>query len=219
MNIYEKLQAITIEIGNINKNLTVGEGKASYRAVGEADVLKAVKEMEAKHKVYSYPCNRKIIDSSMLQTKKEWKGQVKEGNQIFLRLETVYRFVDIEKPEDHIDITTYGDGMDTQDKAPGKAMTYADKYALLKAYKIITEEDPDQNSSPDNIKIEDKKDKVTEVEAKSIQALMIRKGVDIKSNLEKIFSISSTDELTKIQYAQLIKKLNDMPDKKEMKKE
>ena len=30
-----------------------------------------------------------------------------------------------------------------EDKAPGKAMTYADKYALLKAYKIQTGDDPD----------------------------------------------------------------------------
>ena len=55
--------------------------------------------------------------------------------------------MNIEKPEEYIEITTYGDGVDTQDKAPGKAMTYSDKYALLKAYKIQTGDDPDQNMS------------------------------------------------------------------------
>ena len=35
------------------------------------------------------------------------------------------------------------------DKAPGKAMTYADKYALMKAYKMVTGDDPDQNASDD----------------------------------------------------------------------
>ena len=44
MNIFEKLSNITNEISNVNKNLTVGQGKNSYKAVGEADVLKAVKE-------------------------------------------------------------------------------------------------------------------------------------------------------------------------------
>ena len=57
------------------------------------------------------------------------------------------RFVNVDKPEEYIDITTYGDGVDSQDKAPGKAMTYGDKYALLKAYKIITGDDPDQTAS------------------------------------------------------------------------
>ena len=51
MNIYEKLSAITNEIGTVAKNLEVGVGKSQYKAVGEADVLKAVKELEAKYKV------------------------------------------------------------------------------------------------------------------------------------------------------------------------
>ena len=53
MNIYEKLSTITNEIGTVAKNLEVGVGKSQYKAVGEADVLKAVKELEAKYKVYS----------------------------------------------------------------------------------------------------------------------------------------------------------------------
>ena len=46
-------------------------------------------------------------------------------------------------------MVAYGDGVDTYDKAPGKAMTYADKYALMKAYKISTGDDPDQEASPE----------------------------------------------------------------------
>lgn len=157
MNIYEKLLEITNEIKNVNKNLEVGVGKSAYKAVGEADVLKAVKELEYKYKVYSYPVERNVIDKDILQTKKEYNGQITEGNQLFMRLEVTYRFVNIEKPEEFIDIKTYGDGVDTQDKAPGKAMTYADKYALMKAYKIITGEDPDQNPSPEKVNYNNKK--------------------------------------------------------------
>lgn len=149
MNIYEKMLNVTNEIKNVNKNLEVGVGKSGYKAVGEADILKAVKELEYKYKIYSYPIDRNIIDKDVLQTRKEYNGQVTEGNQLFMRLEVVYRFVNIENPEEFVDIKTYGDGIDTQDKAPGKAMTYADKYALMKAYKIITGEDPDQNPSPE----------------------------------------------------------------------
>ena len=67
--------------------------------------------------------------------------------QLYIRIQTTYRFVDCEKPEDYIDVITYGDGVDPQDKAPGKAMTYSDKYALMKAYKIQTGDDPDQYAS------------------------------------------------------------------------
>lgn len=143
MNIYEKMSAITNEIAAVAKNLSVNTGQSSYKAVGEADVLAAVKPAEAKYKVYSYPVSRDVVETGELVT----TTRNGERRQQFMRLMTVYRFVNMENPEEYIDITTYGDGVDSQDKAPGKAMTYADKYALLKAYKIITGDDPDQNGS------------------------------------------------------------------------
>lgn len=171
MNIFEKLLKITSEMKNVNKNLEVGVGKNSYKAVGEADVLKAVKELEEKYRIYSYPKSRKIVDREILETKKIYNGQTTEGNQIFMRIETIYKFINIDKPEESIEITTYGDGVDTQDKAPGKAMTYGDKYALMKAYKIITGEDPDQNKSPDEVKYsKEKNDKKEEVNIIDINA-------------------------------------------------
>lgn len=118
MNIFEKLSAITSEIGKVNKNLLVGEGKSSYKAVGEADVLKAVKELEAKYKVYSYPVKREIVDREILQTEKEYKGEITRSTKQFMRIETTYRFVDTEKPEQYIEIMSYGDGLDSGDKAP-----------------------------------------------------------------------------------------------------
>lgn len=149
MNIYEKLAAITAELSVVAKNLMVGEGRSSYKAVGEADVLAAVKPLEAKYKVYSYPLSRAVIDSDIITTKKVYNGQESETSKFFMRVETVYRFVNTEDPNEVVDITTYGDGVDSNDKAPGKAMTYGDKYALLKAYKIITGDDPDKDMSQD----------------------------------------------------------------------
>ena len=175
MNIYEKMLAITNEIGTVAKNLEVGVGKSQYKAVGEADVLKAVKELEAKYKVYSYPSSRKIVDSSIMQTRKAYNGQVTEGNQLFMRIEVEYTFVNVEKTDEQIKIISYGDGIDTQDKAPGKAMTYADKYALLKAYKIVTGEDPDQQHSPDTVKIEEQK--INDVKVKALKQAFENKGL------------------------------------------
>lgn len=156
MNIYEKLAAITAELNAVAKNLKVGEGRSSYKAVGEADVLAAVKPLEEKYKVYSYPAGRRIVDSDVITTKKQFRDQrsgemqENETSKFFMRVETTYRFVNTENPEEVVEVTTYGDGVDSGDKAPGKAMTYGDKYALLKAYKIITGDDPDQNASEDS---------------------------------------------------------------------
>lgn len=145
-NIYQRLSAISTELSVVAKNTEVNMGRWKYSAVGEADVLRAVKPLEAKHGVYSYPAFRTIIESGEIESV-TFKDEIKK--QLFERIETTYRFVNIDEPSDYIEIISYGDGIDSQDKSVGKAMTYADKYALLKAYKIVTGEDPDQDGSAD----------------------------------------------------------------------
>lgn len=156
MNIYEKLQKITEEMAVIEKGLSVQVNKnASYKAVSERDILDNVKPLESKYKVYSYPIQRKIVESDTLVKETEFTDSrtdnvtVTKTNTLFMRIETTYRFINIEKPDEYVDMITYGDGLDTGDKAPGKAITYADKYALMKAYKISTGDDPDKEASPE----------------------------------------------------------------------
>ena len=197
-NIYKKMSAITAELTAVAKNLNVGIGKAAYKAVGEADVLAAVKPLEEKHGVYSYPYSRKIVEADLVTTTSEYQGKVTERTNRYLRIETVYRFVNIDNPEEYIDITTYGDGIDPQDKAVGKAMTYSDKYALLKAYKIITGEDPDQFKSE-----EGKTEKKLTYREKVIITAR-EKGIDLKE-LAKDYEI--TNKTSELRYEEILKDL------------
>lgn len=194
-NIYKKMSAITTELTAVAKNLNVGIGKAAYKAVGEADVLAAVKPLEEKHRVYSYPYSRKIVEADLVTTTSEYQGKVTEKTNRYLRIETVYRFVNIDNPEEYIDITTYGDGIDPQDKAVGKAMTYSDKYALLKAYKIITGEDPDQ------FKSEEGKTEKKLTNREKVIILAKEKGIDVKE-LAKDYNLSS--KTTEERYAEVL---------------
>ena len=198
-NIYQKMLEATQKISNVKKNLEVGSGKNQYKAVGERDVLNAVKPIEMECGIYSYPKVRKVIDTNVLTTTKEYNGQTVESKQLFMRLEVVYRFVNVDKPEEYIDITTYGDGVDSQDKAPGKAMTYADKYALLKAYKIETGDDPDKDPS-ENLKSVSKP-KATKKQLEIIVALVD----DIESML-KYYKIDKIEDLTIEQASEIISK-------------
>jgi hypothetical protein len=56
------------------------------------------------------------------------------------------RFVNIDEPTDYIDVPTFGYGIDPQDKGPGKAMSYAVKYGLLKTLGLETGDDPDNDA-------------------------------------------------------------------------
>ena len=138
MNLFQKMAKVTEELTTVAKNLEVKgvDGRVRYNAVGETDVLDAVKPLEAKYGIYSYPLSRNCTELPL-------------QNKIAIRVETIYRFVNADNPGEYLDITSYGDGIDSGDKAPGKAMTYSDKYALMKAYKISTGDDPDKELSPE----------------------------------------------------------------------
>jgi hypothetical protein len=204
LNVIQKLAKITAELRTVAKNLSVGAGRSSYKAVGEADILEAVKPLEEKYGIYSYPADREVIH----QDTKQWVEDVidkysfkdEKGKSIptivqkqktlhIIRLKTTYRFVDIDNPTDYIDQVSIADGLDPADKGSGKAMTYADKYALMKAYKIMTGDDPDQYHSnsyttdtvkPNNIVL----DKIKEIlgnDLKRIQTVLDHykvKGLD-----------------------------------------
>ena len=72
-NIFKAMSEITAEISAVAKNLEVGFGSSRYKAVGEADILAAVKPIEAKHGVYSYPVSREIIEAGTMEKEKTTK--------------------------------------------------------------------------------------------------------------------------------------------------
>lgn len=145
LNIYQRMSLATDKIRRVAKNLTVQASKTtSYKAVSETDILDAVKPVEVECGIYSYPYQRTILDTQVLETETQ-QGYTRK--QMFMRIESTYRFINVDNPQEYIDITSYGDGIDSGDKLTGKAMTYCDKYALMKAYKISTGDDPDQNAS------------------------------------------------------------------------
>lgn len=190
LNIYERLSLITAEIGVVEKNLKVQVNKnSSYKAVSERDVLDAVKPIEQKYRVYSYPASRQIVDRDVLTKETEYNQQITRTNTLFLRVETVYRFVNIDNPLEYIETTVYGDGLDTGDKATGKAMTYADKYALMKAYKLSTGDDPDKDASPENGYEKKAEPKATVKQIELIEDLYT------DAEMEEIFKWAKVDDL------------------------
>lgn len=192
-NIFQRMAAITAELRTVAKNLTVQTTKtSSYKAVSERDVLDAVKPLEEKHGVYSYPCDREILESNLLESESEYQGKVTKKSTFMTRIKTVYRFVNIDEPTEYIETTTFAEGIDAQDKGSGKAMTYADKYALMKAYKISTGDDPDQEASEEK-SYKKKADKRTPREL--LIARLHELGIDVNTYAtEKGLSSSTTNE-------------------------
>lgn len=215
MNLFEKMSAIVNELGTVAKGLNVDLGKGkSYKAVQEKDVLDAIKPLEKKYGVYSYPKERRVIDNCVLEKETNY-GIVKS---LYMRIETTYEFVNIDNPEEKITMVSYGDGIDSGDKAPGKAMTYSDKYSLLKAYKVATGDDPDKDPSPEKgYAKETKKEETTGssriVLINRINELELELNVPHEKTLE-IYKVSSNSQMTESQLQDCINKLEDAKKKR-----
>lgn len=206
MNIYEKMSSIVNELGTVAKNLNVDLGKGkNYKAVQEKDVLDAIKPLEDKYRIYSYPKERKVIDNSILEKETSY-GVTKN---LYMRIETTYEFVNLDKPEEKITMVSYGDGIDSGDKAPGKAMTYSDKYSLLKAYKVATGDDPDKDASPE--KGYTKETKKLEGSQRialinRINELELELDIPHEKTLE-VYKVSSNNQMTDSQLQECIKRM------------
>ena len=198
LNIFQKMLKITAELPSVVKGMEVKgiDGKVKYLAVGEKDILDTVKPLEDKYGIYSFPFQREF-------EKMEYK------DRIAVRCKVVYRFINVDNPTEMIDIVSYGDGIDTQDKAPGKAMTYADKYALMKAYKISTGEDPDQEASPEVM--------ISEKQLAYLNSLLVQSPT-LKANVLKHFNVDDIANLTGEQAKEAIDKAKKTIDKAKAKK-
>ena len=202
MNIYQKMLAIEAELATVAKSLEIKAGANSYKAVDEGDILRAVKPLENKYGVFSYPKSRTVVESGTIESV-DYKGNTKK--QLFERIEVVYRFVNIDKPEEYIETTSYGDGIDSGDKSVGKTMTYADKYALMKSYKIATGDDPDREGSNDlgGANIEKKESKPVQKITDYQRAMFAELGVNV-ANVVKRYGVNDIAELTAEQAAYVI---------------
>lgn len=115
LNIWAKLSAISGALSNVQKSKIEISKNISYEAFSEKDVLRAIKEQEIKYRIYSYPYSRKILDTGTIETNNNGYTQSK----MWIRIETVYRFINIDRPTEVIDITSYGEGLNNQEKTSG----------------------------------------------------------------------------------------------------
>ena len=188
LNLYQKIQAVSNEVMNIEKDMTVGSGNYSYKAVSDNSVTLQIKKAETKHGVLSIPIKQELVNSEIIK-------QQKNGKESILCIDTIkmtLRIIDLDDTKEFIDVESFGKGVDNGDKGFGKASTYARKYALLNAYKIATGEDPDaeKNKDIEPITSDKKKDSVVSVCMKNEQTL---------SNVLSHFSLGSLDDLSKDQ--------------------
>jgi len=127
MNIYKRMHSVMKAVGYVQKEEKKVNGQ--YTFVSHDAVTAKIRPALIENGIITVP---RVV---------RW---AQDGNRTEANVEV--DFVNIDKPEEKITVPMFGFGIDPQDKGPGKAISYAVKYALLKAFSLETGDDPEKDA-------------------------------------------------------------------------
>jgi len=138
MKVYKAINAVQDELSKIGitKSKTNSQG-AGYKFRGIDDIYNAISPLLAKHSLCILPrvlareCVERIAKSG--------------GALFYVTVEVEFDFVCAEDGSKHT-VKTFGEAMDSGDKATNKAMSASYKYACIQTFAIPTEGDNESDS-------------------------------------------------------------------------
>ena len=140
MNIFQRINAVRKAIGYVQRDKSVSTGGGSYKAVTHDAVTGMVRSALIEHGVVIVPS----VVSAVFHPK-----ETPESKQRLYEATYQIEFVNCDDPTDRIVTNQHAHALDNGDKAPGKAMSYATKYAILKLFNIETGEDEESRYQQD----------------------------------------------------------------------
>ena len=132
-NLYQRLLAVQKSVEYLRKDQVQERG---IKSVSSSQVIASVREaMNANGLVLSVAVNEHALLA-------KWGNH--DAKEHLTELGITFTWVNSDNPADREAFPFYGQGLDTGEKGVGKALTYAEKYFLLKFFHIPTDvDDPD----------------------------------------------------------------------------
>lgn len=196
-NVYQLIAAVAAEIATegISKNRKNQQQGYNFRGID--DVYNALAPVIAKHGLVILPrcISREITERAN-----------KSGGVIFsVTVEAEFDFVSSHDGSKHT-VKTYGEAMDSADKATNKAMSAAYKYAAFQTFCIPTEGDNDADATSHDVRPKEKPATLTEEEVANIQALAEEVGSEIKPILT-YYKTDKLESIPRLEYQKIIRSL------------
>lgn len=135
-NIFQRVNAVRKAIGYVQKEKSVSTGSGSYKAVTHDQVTALIRSHMIDAGIVCVPT---LLTSTMHD--KEVMADGSKAKQQRYDATYSFDFVNEDDPADRLTIAIESHAMDNADKAPGKALSYAKKYAVLKLFELETGED------------------------------------------------------------------------------
>jgi len=127
LNIFQRILMVMAELKYIGKGSNKVNGQ--YTFVSHDAVSAKVHPLLVKHGIAVVPTIEEVSQ---------------DHNRTMVKL--CVTFINPDNPQDSFSTRYIGYGIDNGDKGPGKAISYAYKYALLKTFCLETGDDPDNDA-------------------------------------------------------------------------
>lgn len=138
-NLAKAVIAVMTAVKGIDKSMTVGSGSNSYKGIADKDVKQEIGKAMQANGLCILPIGvdaKTQIDRWEETTTYNDKPQTKQKQSVLT--EVVTKYLLLHESGESIELAGYGHGIDSQDKAAGKATTYALKYTLLYTFMVAT---------------------------------------------------------------------------------
>lgn len=196
MNLIEKINAISKEAKNQFKPDLVKYGK-NFRAISESAVLEVLNPLFEKYKIaYSVGIKKSELQPMMIMQGSDKFGNPIQGALFVAMCEVCLIITDAEDISALVRFEGVGMGIDYGDKATGKAITGAVKYALFKGFRLQYSDDPDAEESKPIESVADKK-----AQTKEDEPLVTEKMLNYIKSLCISLDISDEDFKKRFKYA------------------
>lgn len=139
MKVYQAINAVqaALSVDGIGKNRLNTQQGSGYKFRGIDDVYNALSPLLAKHAL--------VIIPRMLTRSCEERQSKAGGALFYVTVEAEFDFVSAEDGS-KVTARTFGEAMDSGDKATNKAMSAAYKYTAFQTFAIPTEGNPDADT-------------------------------------------------------------------------
>ena len=208
MNLHQKLVEVRKSIKGFNKDAKAGSGNyVGYEYVSGSQILRAVKGKMDELGILLIP---EVDYDTMHWEKHNYKTKNgMEKTDFIITMKMNYTWVNAEDPNDKITIPWVCIGQQTDDisKAVGTAMTYNERYFLLKFLGLPTDED-DADAKPFTPKV-NMTPALSEAQLKRLYAIGNKAGIKkevLDSTVKKSFGCEPRD-MTKEQYQNICERL------------
>lgn len=142
MSVYKAINAVQAELAREGITKDRRNQQQGYNFRGIDDVYNALAPLLAKHGLCVLP---RILTREVVE-----RTTQKGGVLFYVTVEAEFDFVASEDGSKHV-VRTFGEAMDSADKATNKAMSAAYKYAAFQAFAIPTEGDNDADATTHSV--------------------------------------------------------------------